>query len=64
MDKVVNDLYKTTNDDQQRVSATNDSSTNSKEILAETTGQHLVGQEATKPVTSVDQEANPTLRPN
>lgn len=64
MDKAVHDLYRQNYADQQSVSATNDSSANSPEILADTTGQQLVGQQATKPITSADQESNPALHPN
>ena len=64
MDNVVHNLYKQTNDDQQRVSAKNDSPSGSAPILAETVGQNLVGQQATKPVTQADTEANPAIRPN
>jgi hypothetical protein len=64
MDKAVHDLYKETNDDQQKVIAPNDGSSTSVPTAPETVGQSLVGQQATKPVTQADTEANPAIKPN
>ena len=64
MDKAVHDLYKETNDDQQKVIAPNDGSSTSVPTATETSGQSLVGQQATKPVTQADTEANPAFKPN
>lgn len=64
MDKAVHDLYKATNDDQQKVTAPNDASSTSVPTAPETVGQGLVGQQATKPVTQADTEANPAIHPN
>jgi hypothetical protein len=64
MDKAVHDLYKGTNDDQQKVIAPNDGSATSAPPATEAVGQNLVGQSATKPVTQADTEANPALKPN
>ena len=64
MDKAVHDLYKETNDDQQKVVAPNDGSSTSTPTVTETVGQSLVGQQATKPVTQADTEANPAIKPN
>ena len=63
MDKAVHDLYKQTNDDQQKVVAPNDGSETSVAPTTETVGQHLVGQIATKPVTQADTEGNPAIDP-
>lgn len=63
MDKAVHDLYKKTNDDQQKVIAPNDKSETSVPTATETTGQTLVGQSATKPVTQADTEGNPAIDP-
>jgi hypothetical protein len=59
MDKAVHDLYKKTNDDQQKIIAPNDGSSTSAPPTTET-----VGQIATKPVTQADTEANPAINPN
>jgi hypothetical protein len=64
MDKAVHDLYKKTNDDQQKVTAPNDHSSTSVPTAMESVGQNLVGQIATKPVTQADTEANPAINPN
>ena len=64
MDKAVHDLYKGTNDDQQKVIAPNDGSETSTPTATETVGQNLPGQIATKPVTQADAEGNPALKPN
>ncbi|CAF0936486.1 unnamed protein product [Adineta steineri] len=45
MDKAVHDLYKETNDDQQKVIAPNDGSSTSVPSATETTGQTLVENE-------------------
>ncbi|CAF3683058.1 unnamed protein product [Rotaria sordida] len=57
MDKAVHDLYKQTNDDQQKVIAPNDGSLTSTPTIIETVDQHPIGQQATKPVTQADAEA-------
>ena len=64
MDKAVHDLYKETNDDQQKVIAPNDGSATSVPLATEAAGQSPVGQIATKPVTQADTEANPAFNPN
>ncbi|CAF4716020.1 unnamed protein product, partial [Rotaria sp. Silwood1] len=64
MDKAVHDLYKQINDDQQRVIAPNDGSSTSTPTITETIDQHPVGQQATKPITQADVEANPAIKPN
>jgi hypothetical protein len=64
MDKAVHDLYKETNDDQQKVIAPNDGSSTSTPAATEIVGQNPVGQIATKPVTQADIEANPAINPN
>jgi len=64
MDKAVHDLYKETNDDQQKIIAPNDGSSTSAPTATEIVGQNLVGQVATKPVTQADTEGNPAIDPN
>jgi hypothetical protein len=64
MDKAVHDLYKATNDDQQKVTAPNDAGSSSVPTAPEPVGQSLVGQQATKPITQADAEANPAFHPN
>lgn len=59
MDKAVHDLYKETNDNQQKVVAPNDGSSTSAPTATKT-----VGQIATKPVTQADIEGNPAINPN
>jgi hypothetical protein len=63
MDKAVHDLYKETNDDQQKITAPNDGSSTSAPSAIETVGQNPVGQIATKPITQADTEGNPAINP-
>jgi hypothetical protein len=63
MDKAVHDLYKETNDDQQKIIAPNDGSSTSAPPPNEKLAQNLVGQIATKPITQADTEGNPAINP-